>query len=83
VFFEDFTMRSDTMSMLNEFTGEQLLWLAVRSNANIRAKVTRVIEARALRGSPARASTNRARLATGDLPPRAELGLAALLRSVV
>jgi hypothetical protein len=40
-------MRSDTVSILNEFTGEQLLWLAIRSNASMRAKVERVIESRA------------------------------------
>lgn len=43
-------MRSDTMSMLRDFTGEQLLWLAVRSNANMRARVERVIESRARAG---------------------------------
>jgi len=76
-------MRSDTMSMLNEFMGEQLLWLAARSNANMRAKVTRVIEARALRGSPARASTRQDRFQSGDGPARAARGLISLLRSAV
>lgn len=66
-------MHSDTMSMLNEFTGEQLLWLAVRSNANMRAKVTRVIESRARRGLVAAVSLNRAaparsRFASGRVP---------------
>lgn len=40
-------MRSDTISMLRDFSGEELLWLAIRSNANMRAKVTREIESRA------------------------------------
>lgn len=43
-------MRHDTMSMLHGFTGEELLWLAARSNAGMRAKVARAIESRARRG---------------------------------
>lgn len=40
-------MRSDTVSMLNDFTAEQLLWVAIRSNARMRALVMQVIESRA------------------------------------
>ncbi|MBX3379146.1 MAG: hypothetical protein KF805_03550 [Phycisphaeraceae bacterium] len=47
-------MRSDTISMLNDFTAEQLLWVAIRSNANMRAKVMQVIETRAREGLPVR-----------------------------
>lgn len=55
-------MRSDTISMLRDFSGEELLWLAIRSNANMRAKVTREIESRARLASargkgPSRRST--------------------------
>jgi hypothetical protein len=76
-------MRSDTMSMLNEFTGEQLLWLAVRSNANMRAKVARVIESRAQRGASSGVSTTRGRLRSGERSARVRTGLPALLRSAV
>lgn len=52
-------MRSDTISMLNDFTPEQLLWLAIRSNANMRAKVMQVIEFRARGGVQSRAADSR------------------------
>lgn len=75
-------MRSDTMSMLNEFSGEQLLWLAVRSNANMRAKVTRVIESRARRGLVAPLSSNRAEPARSRFAS-GRVGVTSTLRNAV
>ncbi|MBL8875365.1 MAG: hypothetical protein JNM86_06170 [Phycisphaerae bacterium] len=65
-------MRHDTMSMLREFTGEELLWLAVRSNAGMRAKVARVIESRARRGAVA---PRRVRPVAADVPAMARVAL--------
>lgn len=75
-------MRSDTMSMLNEFTGEQLLWLAVRSNANMRAKVTRVIESRARRGLVAGLSSNRTEPARSRFASRLEPATSTLRNAI-
>lgn len=65
-------MRSDTISMLREFSGEELLWLAIRSNADMRAKVTREIELRARlagasrKGRPSHSAPSRSNFAIGQ-----------------
>jgi len=56
-------MRQSHIETLSEFNAEELLWLAVNSNANMRAQVDRVLEDRAskaqARRSPTPASSRR------------------------
>lgn len=40
-------MTNDTIHALNAMSGEELLWIAAHSNANMKERIERVLDARA------------------------------------